>query len=135
MFNVDAMNSSFGYLISKSTTADRSLRVGNSIIGNPGNNGDWSDNVGGSNGITYYVNGVADTDNVSISNGQWYILGGENTNDDLLGSAWNYYLGTGYTQGTRNLNGKIAFVALYDRVLTAAEQLQNYNALKARFGV
>jgi hypothetical protein len=55
------------------------------------------------------------------------------TNDSLLGSAWNYYLGTGY--GGRHLNGKIAFVALYDRVLTAAEQLQNYNALKARFGV
>jgi hypothetical protein len=135
VFNVDAMNNSFGYLISRSTTADVSLRVGSSTIGNPGNNGDWSDNVSGSNGITYYVNGVADTDNVSISNEQWYILGGENTNDSLLGSAWNYYLGTGYTQGTRNLNGKIAFVALYDRVLTAAEQLQNYNALKARFGV
>jgi hypothetical protein len=134
VFNVDGMSSSFAYLISKSTTTDASLRIGANNIGNPGNTGDWSDNVG-SNGITYYVNGVADTDNVPITNGEWYILGGENTNNVLLAAPWNYYLGTGYTQGSRNLNGKIAFVALYNRVLTASEQLQNYNALKARFGV
>ena len=133
VFNVDAMNSSFGYLVSRSTTSDTSLRVGVNSIANPGNNGDWSDGTPGA--ITYYVNGVADTDNVPINNGEWYILGGENTNDGLLSSPWNYYLGTGFIQGDRNLNGKIAFVALYDRVLTSTEQLQNYNALKTRFGV
>lgn len=133
VFNADGMNSSFGYLVSRSTTSDRSLRIGVNAIGNPGNEGDWSDGTPGA--ITYYVNGVADTDSVPINDGEWYILGGQNTNDILLSSAWNYYLGTGYTQGNRNLNGKIAFVALYNRVLTSTEQLQNYNALKARFGV
>jgi hypothetical protein len=132
VFKVDVdVNPTSEYLISKSTTADKSLRVSSSAIRNPGDGNDWSDS--NSNGITYYVNGVADTGDVSISDEQWYILGGENTNDILLGSAWNYYLGTGY--GGRHLNGKIAFVALYNRVLTATEQLQNYNALKARFGV
>ena len=133
VFNVDAMSSSFGYLVSRSTTSDTSLRVGVNNIANPGNNGDWSDGTPGA--ITYYVNGVADTDNVPINNGEWYILGGENTNDGLLSSPWYYHLGTGFIQGDRNLNGKIAFVALYDRVLTSTEQLQNYNALKSRFGV
>jgi len=42
-------------------------------------------------------------------------------------------LGFGYN--SRALNGQIAFVALYDSVLTATEQVQNYNALKARFGL
>ena len=130
VFNVDAMNNNFGYLVSRSTTSDTSLRVGANNIGNPGNNGDWAESA-----TTYYVNGVVDTNDVPISNGQWYILGGENKNTGLLGSAWNYFLGTGYTQGTRNLDGKIAFVALYNRVLTASEHQQNYNALKGRYGV
>ena len=127
-FNVDARTSSFAYLVSKSTGADTSLRVGSTDINNPGNNGDWAEIA-----TTYYVNGVVDTNDVPISNGQWYILGGENKNTGLLGSAWNYYLGTGF--GGRSLNGRIAFVALYDRVLTASEHQQNYNALKGRYGV
>ena len=35
----------------------------------------------------------------------------------------------------RAFQGKIAFVLFYDKILTAAEQLQNYNALKSRFGL
>jgi hypothetical protein len=50
VFKVDA-NSTYGYLISKSTTADKSLRVGTLTIRNPGDANDWSDS--NSNGITY----------------------------------------------------------------------------------
>ena len=32
-------------------------------------------------------------------------------------------------------NGRIAIVQAYNRALTAAEVLQNYNALKSRFGL
>lgn len=35
---------------------------------------------------------------------------------------------------TETFEGKIAQVVIYDRVLTAAEVLQNYDALKSRFG-
>lgn len=126
-------DSGWKYLLSKSTTADRSLRINGNRISNAGNTGDWVDTTPGA--ISYYVNGAADTDQVDLSQNQWYILGGENTNDTLLGSAWNYYIGTGRTQSSRNLNGKIAFLALYTEPLTATEHIENYNALKHRFGV
>jgi hypothetical protein len=125
-------DSDWNYLLSKSTTSDRSLRFNGNTIQNPGSAGDWTPTA---TTTTYYVNGVADTDAVALSQNQWYILGGENKNGTLLGSAWNYHIGTGYTQGSRNLNGKIAFLALYTEPLTAAEHIENYNALKHRFGV
>lgn len=37
--------------------------------------------------------------------------------------------------GGRNWNGKIASFVAYNRVLTAAEILQNYNALRGRYGI
>jgi len=37
--------------------------------------------------------------------------------------------------GDRFLNGNIAIAKVYNRALTAAEVLQNYNALKGRFGL
>ena len=122
----------WNYLLANSTTSDRSLRINGSNLANPGSAGDWAPTA---TATTYYVNGVADTNAVPVSQNQWYILGGENKNATLLGSAWNYHLGTGYTQGNRNLNGKIAFLALYTQPLTAAEHIHNYNALKHRFGV
>ena len=117
------VTSGFEYIISNG--GDNSLRVVNAIIPSTGNVGDWS-----SGGTTYYVNGVATTSNVPITAGQWYILGGENKS---YSSPLNYTLGYGYPG--RALDGKIAFVALYNRVLSAEEQLQNYTALKRRFGV
>jgi len=126
VFKVDAQTNSFAYLVSNG--GDTSLRVGSGNINNTsGNTGDWSN---GGTGTTYYVNGVATTANVPITNGQWYILGGESK---CYSSVFNYNLGWGYN--TRALNGQIAYIALYDTALTATEQTQNYNALKARFGL
>jgi hypothetical protein len=126
VFKVDALTNSFAYLVSNG--GDTSLRVGSGNINNTsGNSGDWSN---GPTGTTYYVNGVATTASIPITNGQWYILGGESK---CYSSVFNYFLGWGYN--TRALNGQIAYIALYDTALTATEQTQNYNALKARFGL
>ena len=125
VFKVDAMNNSFAYLVSNGS--DRSLRlVEGNLLNTSGNTGDWSS----STGTIFYENGTATTSNIPITNGQWYIIGGESK---CFSSAFNYTLGFGYN--SRALNGQIAFVALYDSVLTATEQVQNYNALKARFGL
>lgn len=35
----------------------------------------------------------------------------------------------------RHFQGQIALVLMYNRALTEAEQLQNYAALRARFGL
>ena len=48
-----------------------------------------------------------------------------------VGIAADYYGSPGVV--TRNLDGDIAAVKIYNRVLTADEVLQNYNALKNRF--
>tara|TARA_B110000902_G_C14033830_1_gene485154 strand:- start:32 stop:703 length:672 start_codon:yes stop_codon:yes gene_type:complete len=134
VFKVDAMVSSFASLISRTTSTGQGLRIVNNNISNPGNGDDWAGSVAQGGPTTYFVNGVADTDTVPITNGQWYILGGSTQNSTFLNSVWSYYLGRNYSTN-RNLDGKIAFVALYNRVLSADEQLQNYNALKGRFGV
>lgn len=64
--------------------------------------------------------------------GQRTMFGGQNNPSNSWGS-FAYCLGAGYN--SRAFQGKIAVVLFYDRVLTAAEQLQNFNALKSRFGL
>ena len=44
-------------------------------------------------------------------------------------------IGVFYTGGSLFLDGKIGLVRTYNRALTAAEALQNYNAQKSRFGL
>lgn len=41
----------------------------------------------------------------------------------------------GYSVATENSDGQFSFVQIYDRVLSDDEILQNYNALKGRFGL
>ena len=106
---------------------DKSLRVYNNgwAFPNP-DNGDGWDSTGSA---TYYVNGQASNQLVS----GWNIIGGANTNSAFL-TPNQLYIGTsGY--GNRHMQGKIALVLMYNRVLTEQEQLQNYNVLKARFGL
>ncbi len=44
-------------------------------------------------------------------------------------------IGRGASSGSQRLNGKIASAKVYNRALTADEVLQNYNAVKTRFGL
>ena len=70
-----------------------------------------------SNG-TIYVNGVAeDSHTPTLPAAAW-------TGDWRIGARWN---------NTYNLNGEIPLLKVYNRALTAAEVLQNYNATKSRF--
>jgi hypothetical protein len=111
--------------------ADSSLRFGN-INGtgpwgliNPGNVNDWA-----STSTTYYVNGRASNTLVS----GWNILGGYRTNQSPFPTNFSYYIGSsGYT--ARGFQGKIACIYMYNRQLSAIEQLQNYNAIKIRFNL
>jgi hypothetical protein len=57
-------------------------------------------------------------------------------------STQNQYAGSGqfniggtYSNATHVANGKIAIAKMYDRVLSATESQQNYNALKSRFNL
>ena len=98
------------------------------------------------NGTTYH------TDAPALSLNQWYMLTGVQgttldiyTNGVLQKSiATNANVATGNTisvgnfQGgspSRYWNGNVATATLYNRALTAAEILQNFNALRGRFGL
>ena len=111
--------------------ADKSLRFYNGVNGtgpwalaNPGNGDDWASSL-----TTYYVNGQPTNTTVS----GWNIMGGakHNTNFPEPGQL---YIGTSGVEN-RNMQGKIAVVLMYNRVLTEQEHLVNYNHYRARFGL
>ena len=110
--------------------ADKSVRFGANGLGgwaiaNPGDANDWAY----PSPATYYINGQVSNNPVA----GWNIMGGSRTNN-----TWTMpnglYIGTSvYTN--RHFQGQIALVLMYNRALTEAEQLQNYAALRARFGL
>ena len=129
VFQLDALG--WNYLISYGTTTDKSLRnYEGTTYNNTNSTADWAQTT-----TTFYLNGVATTGNLTLTTGQWYVLSGSCTNTNFTDTDRQYFFGTGYEQAGRNLTGKIAFMALYDRALTSTEQLQNYRAVSGRFGV
>jgi len=122
------------------TNNDKSLRF-NTVNGtgpwktiNPDNTDGWA-----STATTYYINGASSTTGVNLASG-WNILGGARTNTSTGAFAgnWSYFLGTsGYNSQSpyREFRGKIALICLYNRALSKEEQIQNYNALRSRFGI
>jgi hypothetical protein len=90
----------------------------------------YNDNVGSP---TYYVDTLTTTNPntpINYRNGDYHMWEAKNVNF----SAWNQLNWFGYGSSW-NMNGTVAYIALYDRALTATESLQNYNALKSRFGI
>jgi hypothetical protein len=109
--------------------ADKSVRFGANGIGgwaiaNPGDANDWA-----AFPTTYYINGQAS--NYPVAG--WNIMGGTR-NDNQWTMPNGLYIGTS-NYPHRHFQGQIALVLMYNRALTEAEQLQNYAALKERFGL
>jgi hypothetical protein len=99
---------------------------------NPGDNNDWAN----PSASTFYINGVSGS--TLTSGSAWYGFGGARTNttSGAFSGSFPYYLGSGgYASDSRNFQGKIAVALLYNRALSAAEQAQNFNALRGRFGI
>jgi hypothetical protein len=120
-FTVSGMAGLFGI------PGDKSLRFYNAVwqAPNPGNDDDWAAGSGGA--TTFYINGQASNQAVA----GWNIMGGATTNSSFSGPTQLYIGTSGYEN--RNMQGKIAVVLMYDRTLTAEEQLQNFNYYKLRF--
>jgi len=137
--------SNLASIIATSTAAgnqDKSLRF-NGVTGT----GPWTTRNGGSadnndwatsaSPTTYYINGSSSTSSANVNSG-WNIMGGgrTNTTNGAFASNWAYYLGSGgYSGDNRSYQGRIALMCLYSRVLSSSEQLQNYGALRSRFGL
>ena len=93
---------------------------------NPGDANDWAYPTR----TNYYVNGTIT--NILVSG--WNIFGGYRTNQSTFPLSFAYYLGSsGYP--ARSLQGRIAVALLYNRQLTDAEPVQNFTALRGRFGL
>ena len=93
---------------------------------NPGDANDWAYPTR----TNYYVNGTIT--NILVSG--WNIFGGYRTNQSTFPLSFAYFLGSsGYP--ARSFQGRIALALLYNRQLTDAEQVQNYTALRGRFGL
>ena len=59
------------------------------------------------------------------------------SNDKYFSNAWSFgarQVRSGGYNGYNAFSGRIAFIAIYTRELTADEILQNYNATKTKFG-
>jgi len=89
------------------------------------NDGVWHNIVGkvDGNNVTTYVDGIGKTGNTS---GMQSVTG--NTATFTIG-------GFSLSDSNFQLNGDVAQVSFYRRALDASEILQNYNALKGRFGL
>jgi len=92
----------------------------------PGDANDWAFPTA----TTYYINGAVS--NVTVAG--WNILGGFRTNQTSFPLNFSYHLGSS-SYLDRSFQGRIAAVFMYNRQLTAAEQQQNFNALRSRFGL
>jgi len=108
---------------------DKSMRFYNNAwqAPNPGNDDDWAAGTFGA--TTFYVNGTVSNQAVA----GWNVMGGATTNPAFSGPTQLYVGTSGYEN--RNMQGKIAVVLMYDRTLTAEEQLQNFNYYQSRFGL
>jgi hypothetical protein len=85
--------------------------------------GEWS-NIGftfGSQTLTVYLNGVAMPTTVTGSSANI-----NNTSEMSIGRVYS---------GSRDLGGNLANIMVYNKALSQAEILQNYNAQKSRFGL
>ena len=88
-----------------------------------------------STNIWYYVVGtwnINRTINIYI-NGLFNTTGTQTGNGYNSSSTATFRIGAQVTGQSRYFNGKVAQVQTYNRVLSDAEILQNYNALKNRF--
>jgi len=77
--------------------------------------------------------------NSSTGDWEWYVDGvSDNTGNrtyDIPNVETGMRLATWYTASGRELNGRIGFMMVYDKVLSSSEVTQNFNALKDNYGL
>jgi hypothetical protein len=129
---------SFRFVISGSGLSPTSSAL--TIVGrNPGDINDWA----WPSASTLYINGVSGStlywtpaQSGSPATIPYYCIGmgRTNTTGGAFSGSFPIFIGSsGFAAENRNYQGTIALALFYNRVLSAAEQQQNYNALKGRF--
>jgi hypothetical protein len=81
------------------------------------------------------------TQNSPVSNNKVYVNGIEQSTSQQAGTTNGMGFGnsinfaSAFNNASYNLSATIGYISIYNRALTAAEVLQNYNALKGRYGL
>ena len=123
--NLIQKNNNTGYRFRIDTGNLWVYSAGNSVMssGAPCANGVWSHCVAtfGPSGLTAYVNG-----NVVASNASAYAPSDVASLPVQIGC---------FSPGSETFNGKISVAKIYNKVLSAVEVQQNFNALRGRFGI
>lgn len=82
---------------------------------------------------------ILQTTSVSANTTKTYLNGVEVGSIDLAGAIPNggngLLIGRGFYGGVTNYYGRVSFVKVYDKALNLDEILQNFNALRGRFGL
>ena len=77
--------------------------------------------------------------NSSTGDWEWYVDGvSDNTGNrtyDIPNAETGMHLATWYSASGRELDGRIGFMMVYDKVLSSSEVTQNFNALKNNYGL
>lgn len=127
-----------GYQLTGTQQGDAYTYTGRQDNGNPYTYGGSGGNGGATtsytlNTATWYYQGFTLASNGDLG---VYVNGSllETKTGNGLGSTPTSEFSIGCINQNHWVNGNIAVVHLYDRTLTAAEILQNYNAQKSRFG-
>jgi hypothetical protein len=77
--------------------------------------------INSTNSMSFYINGISVT--------------GVNVNGGAPNTFNTMFIGTNTTSSVEVVNGSISQVQMYNRALSQTEVLQNYNALKSRYGL
>jgi len=81
------------------------------------------------------------TQNNPVSNNKVYVNGIEQSTSQQAGTTYGIGFGnsinfaSAFNNASYNLPATIGYISIYNRALTAAEVLQNFNALKGRYGL
>jgi hypothetical protein len=78
----------------------------------------------------------AGSGNISLDQYSFWVNGSKLTNNSVVGAAGPNGFALGRWKGTsEGSTGQVGFLLVYNRVLTDAEILQNYNAMRVRYGI
>ena len=129
VFKLEA-NTGINMIFGQYNNIDNSFRTdSNGNIRSITNSDDWE------NGETSktFLNGAFNSGGTNVYN-RWVFARAYRSNT-AFGTSFRYEISSRFGSPTRSFIGKINYVACYNRELNNAEVLQNYNALKGRFGL
>jgi hypothetical protein len=90
----------------------------------------WDQSSTSAGSVSIYTNGKLETSFINLIDGV-----GTYIKPNAFGGVWDYVFGDGGSRGFGYMFGYMACMLHYNRILSATEVAQNFNAQKARFGI